>query len=697
MKDRILKMMESVTSFQALSKKLNISKANLKDQMNELVKENKVYLDNETGFYYLVKTGTIIMNTKGFGFIKTDTIDEDDYYVPDYELNDIYDGDLVTFYVEKGYHEKPFAKIVKVIKRGHEKIIGQIIIKRVKGDPKYYILSNDNKFNVKARVKIKDLGNAVEGTVVIGTLKYLKNSLEASIDQVLGHIDDPGMDISLIALKYGFEAKFSDDVMAEVDKVNTEVLESELKNRVDFTNKTIITIDGDDSKDFDDAVSLKLLDNGNYELGVYIADVSHYVKFDSELDMEAKKRGTSVYLASTVIPMLPHKLSNGICSLNEDVIRLVLACTMEIDLKGNLKSYDIKEGYIKSKHRMTYNKVNQILKGNTTLIEEYNDIYDMILKMNDLAHIIRRRREKKGGIEFEVAEYKIDLNTDGSPKEIKIRTRGDAEMLIEDFMLQANETVSYHLSIMELPCVYRVHEKPDQEKLRNVFTLLSNLGYTNKVSQNDIHPKVIQEALKSIEDETNSFIANQMLLRAMMKAKYTTQNLGHYGLSMQYYSHFTSPIRRYPDLILHRIIKECLLHPTKLNQRLNYYNENLELICVSNSISERKAIECEREVNDMLFAWYMQSHINETYEGMISSVLSFGMFVSLNNGVEGLIHIRNLDGYFVFDEKNLTLTNGTKTYKLGDKIKIVVTASNRNTRQIDFLLEEDYNKLYGVN
>ena len=531
--------------------------------------------------------------------------------------------------------------------------------------------------------------------VVSADIKYEGTAINGQVTEILGYKDDPGIEISQIALEYGFNSSFDDNTLLELENIPNEVLESQKENRADFTNKNIITIDGDDSKDFDDAVYVEKLDNGNYLLEVYIADVSEYVKENSSLDKEALQRGTSVYLADRVIPMLPRKLSNGICSLNEGVERLVLACLMEIDYKGNLVNYEICEGVIKSKHRMTYNNVNKILENDSELCNKYSDIVPMLNLMKELSDIIRNRRYKKGGLEFEIDEYKITLNPDGSPKDIILRERKTAEKLIEDFMLQANETVAYHMNIMNMPCVYRIHEKPDQEKLHNVFKLISSMGIHLKQTQNDIHPKIIQDALEKISYSPYQPILNNMLLRSMMKAKYDSKCLGHYGLSMNYYCHFTSPIRRYPDLMVHRLIKQLLIHPNNLEEQINYYESIIDDISSKNSLSERKAIECERTVDDMLYAWYMQNNIKKKYTGMITSMTSFGMFVTLENGIEGLIPYRDMDGYFIYDDKKMCVFNANRKYTLGDNVGIIVMHSSKETRKIEFMLEEDYEGYFG--
>ena len=389
--------------------------------------------------------------------------------------------------------------------------------------------------------------------------------------------------------------------------------------------------------------------------------------------------------------MIPHKLSDGICSLVEGEDRLVLACLMEIDIKGRLVNYDIKEGVIKSKHRMTYKKVNLILNNDKDLCEEYKDIVPMINKMHDLSKIIRNVRHKKGAIDFDTAEYKFKLTESGFPKSITKSERLDAEMLIEDFMLKANETIAYHMNIMNLPIVYRVHEKPDQEKLHQIFDVIKYLGVDVKTFKDDINPHDIQHLLEGLDDNPNKEIINNMVLRGMMKAKYSDKCLGHYGLQMIYYCHFTSPIRRYPDLITHRMIKKLLLHPSDyFLDDLTKYSNMLGDIAIQNSNSEKKSVDCERAVNDMLYAWYMSKHIGEEYKGIITSITSFGMFVEIENGIEGLISYRNMDGYFEFNEKTISASDGIRKYKLGDRVSIRVLSSNRLTRQIDFILSEDY-------
>lgn len=674
-----------------INKITNISNNKIRKILEELISEGLVMIVNKN--YYIKKTGTIEIKNNGYGFINVPS-EEQEYYVDRNDNNGAYTGDIVEFYVLpalKG-QRKDNAVVTRVLKHSNEFIYGLLITKKNKHGIKYQIISRNKDFDVKASVLPQDLNGAVDGSIVVGKLDNLDKDPTAVVTKIVGHKDDPGVDISLIALEYGFEASFPDEVMNEASKLDKPVDASLYASRRDFRNDLVITIDGDDSKDFDDAVSVKILANGNYELSVHIADVAEYVKDSSPLDKEAYKRGTSVYLADRVIPMLPHALSNGICSLNEGVDRLTLSCIMELDNEANIISYDITEGIIKSAHRMTYNNVNKIILGDQEVINEYPDLTEMVSLMVSLSKKIRAKREANGALDFDVPEYKIDLNERGEPIKFNLRQRGPAEMLIEDFMLKANEVVAYHLNKLDLPCIYRVHEAPDQEKLENVFKFIDNLGVKVKKSKNGIMPKTIQDAMSKVKEETDSyFVVNQMMLRAMMKAKYSEELIGHYGLALDYYCHFTSPIRRYPDLMVHRIIKTLLLHAgSDFDEKYMRINYDIHEKAYNSSEAERKAIDCEREVDDMLMAIYMQKHIGEVYEGQITSVTQFGMFVTIDGGIEGLVHINNMSGYYVFDDKKMSLSSYNKTFTLGDKITIVVVGASKKDRSVDFMLKDDY-------
>ncbi len=675
-----------------INKITNISKTEIKKILDDLIKEDKVMLVNK--LYYLKNSGIIEIKDKGFGFVKTE--DDVEYYVERDGNNGAYTGDSVEFYIlpKVGRQKKDTAVVTKILKHSNEFIYGELIEKKSKKGIKYQIISANKDFDVKAYVAPSDLNGAVVGNIVVAKLSKEGTLFKGVITKIVGHKDDPGVDISLVALKYGFESAYPSEVMDEAISLPKSVDVAKYKKREDFREDKVITIDGDDSKDFDDAICVKKLSNGNYKLYVHIADVSEYVIEDSNLDIEALNRGTSVYLADRVIAMLPHTLSNGICSLNEGVDRLVLSCIMEFSNDAKLLKYEIKEGIIKSCHRMTYNKVNKMLNGDKELIDEYIDIYPMILDAHELAQKIRAIRVKGGALDFDVPEYKVLLDDKGKAISFDLRERDEAELLIEDFMLKANEVVAYHMNISNLPCVYRIHENPDQEKLRNTLSFIEKLGYNIPKTKDDIKPSQLQKLMNDVKNEnTDYFVVNQMMLRSMMKAKYSEECIGHYGLALRYYCHFTSPIRRYPDLMTHRLIKKLLLHPKKtFDDDYMKYMLSLHEICVKSSEQERKAIECEREVNDMLMAEYMTSHIGESYSGVINSITQFGMFVSLDSGIEGLVHISNMNGFFVYDNKNMTLSSYKRKYTVGDRVKIVVIGASKKDRSVDFILKEDMRK-----
>lgn len=692
-KEQIIeKLNMGITYLGPLASALKISKKQLLPILEEMISEHFVFQDGKNTFG-IIKTGVIDRKNSDYGFIRVEN-EENDYYVPEEDMYNLYSGDIVEFYPYDASYRLLNARIIRVLERKNHFIIGRYEQRVKKGKIKAYIHSTSSRFKVTAIVK-RDLPNITNGMIVYASVSYIGTAVEASILEVLGHPDDPGIDITQIALEYGFSLDFTLDVAKEINFINDEVKEEELKGRRDFTNLNIFTIDGDDSKDFDDAVSIELDALGNYQLGVYIADVSHYVKEGMALDEEALKRGTSVYLADRVIPMIPHKLSNGICSLNENVIRLVLACIMKISPTGKLLDYEICEGFIKSKHRMTYHKVNEMLHGNKEIITQYEDIYESIIQMHKLSLILRNIRHKKGALEFETKEYRFKLNEDSSPKEIVEIKRDEAEKMIEDFMLMANETVAYNMCIMHLPCMYRVHEQPDQEKLLNAFSQIQSMGIDIDIPKSTISPKTIQKVLEKEYDSTIWPIINNFMLRSMMKAKYSKECLGHYGLAMKYYCHFTSPIRRYPDLIVHRMIKKLFLHPNDLEKDMHHFQQILGEVALKNSKSERNAIECERSVNDMLFAWYMNSHIDEAFIGYITSMTSFGIFVTLPNGVEGLISTDSMKGFISYNEERNSYIVGNRQYKLGQEVKIIVVRANKQSRRVDFMFENDYNKVGG--
>ncbi len=687
--DIVFVLNQGITNLWDIKNQLKSSKKSLLPILEELVEEDIVFHTPGSLIYGLKKQGQIEVKPAGYGFISVDGEDKD-YYVNAKELFNVYDGDFVEFYPFDDASKLLNGKIIRVVRRSHTHIIGTYKKKFRKGKLRPLIQSTDPRFDVKAIVK-KDLPDIEDGMIVYAELAYVGTAIEANILEVLGHKDDPGIEIRQIALEYGFQTEFPVEVAKELTSIADSVAEEQKMGRRDFRRELIFTIDGDDSKDFDDAISLTKNLDGTFSLGVYIADVAEYVKEGHPLDQEALKRGTSVYLADRVIPMLPHKLSNGICSLNEGVDRLVLACLMKISKEGNLVDYEICEGVICSRHRMTYHKVNLILDKNQEMLALYPELVEPLDQMLELSQIIRSKRVKKGGIDFDVKEYRFELDSLGAPTSIIERTRDKAEKMIEDFMLMANETVAYHMNIMHLPCMYRIHEKPDQEKLLQTYAQIKALGGSVSESKKNISAKNIQETLRLAEDSAYKPIIHDLLLRSMMKAKYSDTCIGHYGLAMYYYCHFTSPIRRYPDLMVHRIIKLLLLHPKDFEKDLLHFQELLGATAAQNSVSERNAVECERAVDDMLYAWYMEQRLHQSHEGIITSVTSFGLFVSLDNGIEGLVALDNMAGYYEYDPVSISYRSGKKSYGLGQRVTVVVVGASRKTRRVDFMFLEDYN------
>ena len=512
------------------------------------------------------------------------------------------------------------------------------------------------------------------------------NYYQGEVVRVLGHKDDPGVDILSIAAKHQINDIFPDEVIEELKIIPNEVSLDEFSHRTDLTGDIIFTIDGDDTKDIDDAISIKKNENGNYILGVHIADVSHYVKEGSALYQEAFNRGTSSYLANTVIPMLPHQLSNGICSLNPNEVRLTLSCVMEIDFNGNVLDSDIFESYIKSRKQMTYKNVNKILEDGI-VPSGYEEFKDDLLLMKELADIIRKRKISKGYIEFDENEPKIITDENGRAIDVQKRERGAGEKLIEDFMIIANETVASTISYMELPFIYRVHGTPDDEKIKQFLNLTSVLGYNVKANVKNINPKTIQGMLNQLRDKKEFSVLSAMLLRSMKKAVYDNVNIGHFGLASKYYTHFTSPIRRFPDLTVHRLLRTYLFEHKINNEMISYFSKSLPAIAKQSSEREREAIQCERDVDDMKMAEYMEGHIGERYRGIINTVTNYGIYVLLPNLIEGLVRIDDLtDDYYFYDESTYSLVgkSSKKRYMLGNMVDVVVSSVVKEKGLINF-------------
>lgn len=661
----------------------------LSDELRKLTDEVVVYHSNKDKYMMLEKShlrkGVMRTNKKGFGFVEVENMDDDIYVAQDNMNGAIHDDIVLVEITSKMNLDRLEGRILKVIKRQVQRYIGEITFD-AKG--KGHIKLDDNKIKLNIEIPKDKTLNAVDGhKVVVELVKKLNNNLkyEGKVVEIIGHKNDPGVDILSIIYKYNINTVFPDDVKEEVANINMEVLPEEYHGRRDLRDQMIFTIDGDDTKDIDDAISIEKFANGHYKLGVHIADVSYYVKEGSPLDNEAMERGTSVYLVDRVIPMLPHELSNGICSLNPNVDRLAISCVMEFDSTGKQLDYEIFPSVIKSRIQMTYKKVNSILEKNV-VPEGYEPYADTLREMSELATILRKAKVRRGYINFDIDEAKILVDENCKPTEITVRERGVGENLIEDFMIAANECVATHIYFMNLPFIYRVHEVPKEEKIRSFLGFVSNLGYSIPGDIKDTKPTTMQRILKALEDKPEYKILSSLLLRCMQKAVYKPVNLGHYGLASTCYTHFTSPIRRYPDTTVHRLLRTYLFENKIDNSTIRKWEEKLVYVADHSSDRERASVDCEREVEDMKMAEYMESHIGEEFDGMISSVTSFGMFVELDNLVEGLVPLRDMPDFFVYDEERMTLT-GEKShvkYTIGERVRVKVVRASKEDKTIDF-------------
>ena len=629
--------------------------------------------------------GTFISHPKGFGFVEVEGQAED-YYVPEGKTNGAFHMDKVqVVLLPKSQGKRQEVEIVKILERGIEKIVGTFQKSKNFG----FVVPDNTKIASDVFVPIERSKGAVDGhKVVVELTSYGGEGRkpEGKVVEILGHINDPGVDIISIVRGYDLPMEFGERVLNQAERVSNEVSEADMAGRLDLRDVVMVTIDGEDAKDLDDAVSLSM-DGEDYELGVHIADVTNYVQENSALDREALKRGTSVYLVDRVIPMLPHTLSNGICSLNAGVNRLALSCLMKINKKGEVIDYKIAETVIKVDRRMSYTAVKKILEDkDEETIKEYEELVPMFELMEKLAGILRAKRKKRGSIDFDFPETKIILDREGHPIDIKPYDRNTATKIIEDFMLIANETVAQHFYWQELPFVYRTHENPDPEKIEKLCLFIHNFGYGIKTNKEEVHPKEIQKLLTKIEGTPEEALISRLTLRSMKQAKYSVESSGHFGLACQFYCHFTSPIRRYPDLQIHRIIKEQLRGRLK-ESRIEHYDKILPEVARHSSEMERRADEAERETDKLKKAEYMESRVGNCYEGVISSITSWGIYVELPDTVEGMIHVSKLPGdYFYYDESSYEMVgqDSGKRYKLGEKIKIRVDGIDKMTRTIDF-------------
>lgn len=644
--------------------------------------------------------GTFRANERGFGFVTIDP-EEDDIYIPKEATGYAMDGDTVAIDIIKtadtAMDRGAEGKVVEIRKRATTQLAGEFVAyteEEISETDLYgVVIPKDKKLNQFKVYATAEGIRPVDGSIVMVELthypeKNYATSLEGIVKQVIGHKNDPGMDILSIVVSNGIPTKFPDDVLAEADQVPDTINEKDLVGRRDLREQLIVTIDGEDAKDLDDAVTVKKLANGNYFLGVHIADVSNYVTEGSQLDREAYERGTSVYLTDRVIPMIPQRLSNGICSLNPHVPRLTMSCEMEIDPNGQVVSHDIFPSVIQTTERMTYTAVNQILEEqDEQVMERYQQLVPMFQEMQELHQILEEMRIRRGAISFEDREAKILVEPDGQPTDILLRSRGVGERLIESFMLAANETVAEHFNKRNFPFIYRIHEQPKEEKMQRFFDFASALGIVVRGTKGTITPKDLQKVIENVEDKPESAVINTMLLRSMQQARYSEDNFGHYGLAAEYYTHFTSPIRRYPDLIVHRLIRSYGQDPSEANQ--TYWENELPEIAEHSSKMERRAVEAEREVDAMKKAEYMMDKVGEEFEGIISSVVKFGLFIELPNTIEGLIHINELkQDYFHFIENHLALVGERTglTFKIGQKVRVKVIKADPEERAIDFEL-----------
>lgn len=662
----------------------------LVDVLEKLVEEYIVY-KTKKGKYILLKNcpslkiGKLTVNKKGYGFVLLEK--EEDLYIASDNMNGaIHDDYVLAEIIRSGVKKE--GRVLKILRRDINDMVGEIVVK----DNKMFIDLDDDKKDIDLVIRKETLKNCVPGhKVVVRLLKELgpKRYL-AEVIRILGHKDDPGVDILSIAYKYGIETEFNDKVKKELEEIPTEVNENDLDGRLDLTDKMIFTIDGAHTKDIDDAISLEK-ENENYVLGVHIADVSNYVRENTALGDTAYDRGTSCYLADTVIPMIPHKLSNGICSLNEGVLRLTMSCIMTINPKGKVIAYDIQPSYIKSRKKMTYDAVNDILMRDK-VAPGYEEFAEILKQMNQLAHILRKEKESRGYIDFDLDEAEVVQDENGVAIDIVKREREDGEKLIEDFMIVANETVASHIANMDLPFIYRVHGTPNSEKIDDFVNLVKLLGYELQTKVTDLTPITMQKLLDELADKEEFKILSSMLLRSMKKAEYSKDNIGHFGLASRAYTHFTSPIRRFPDLTVHRLLKKYLVEKDLSMSTIHYYDTALVDIAEHSSEKEVGSVNAERDVLDMKMAEYMESHIGEIYEGVISTVTNFGFFVELPNMVEGLVHVNTLKGdfYNYIPEKLALIGTNTKAqYRIGDHVTIKVIAASKETAMIDFEIVKD--------
>lgn len=662
----------------------------LQEVLDALVEEGKITL-SKRGKYSKGQakriTGTFQANIRGFGFVMVEGEDED-IFIPGENVNGAFQGDEVECIITgaPGGKRKE-GKIVRIVSHQVKKIVGLYEKSKSFG----FVRPDNQRYLKDVYIPAgKEMGAMDGHKVVVELTSYGQEHAkpEGKIVEIIGHVNDPGADILSIVKDYDLPTEFPEKVLNQAVRVGKDVSEADCAGRLDLRDWQMVTIDGEDAKDLDDAVSLTMKDE-NYQLGVHIADVTNYVQEKSALDREALKRGTSVYLADRVIPMLPHVLSNGICSLNAGEDRLALSCIMTVSPKGEVIDHQIAETVIRVDKRMSYTGVSKVLAEEPEALEEDEDFVPMIQKMQELSTILRERRGKRGSIDFDFPETKITLNDKGEPVEIKPYDRNTATRIIEDFMLIANETVAEDYFWQEIPFLYRSHENPDPEKIRRLGTFINNFGYSIKIGD-EIHPKELQKLLVKIEGSDEENLIARLTLRSMKRASYTTECVGHFGLAAKYYCHFTSPIRRYPDLQIHRIIKENL-HGGMSDKRSEHFAAILPEVAKQTSATERRADDAERDTDKLKMVQYMEKHIGETFEGVVSGMTAWGIYVELPNTIEGMISVASLrDGYYIYDENHYEMVNETtgRTFKLGQRLNVKVINCDKILRTIDFELAE---------
>ena len=669
-------------------------RSDLKLMLDQMISEGLITIENKGRYIKMPPdqlNGTFMATQKGFGFVRVEGMADDIFIPEEYTKNAFHEDKVsVKLTADAAGGRRAEGVITAVLERTHDHVVGTYQQSRKFG----FVVPDNKKFTKDIFVPQGQSMNAVTGhKVVVQMTDYgsrFKNP-EGRIIEILGRADDPGTDVLSIIRAYNLPEEFPKEVMEQVAHSPSEVLEREKAGRRDLRNLQTVTIDGEDAKDLDDAVTIEKRD-GKYYLGVHIADVSHYVKEGSPLDKEAVKRGTSVYLTDRVIPMLPRQLSNGICSLNAGVDRLALSCLMEIDEKGNIIGHEIAETLICVDRRMTYTAVKQIIEDHDEAVcSMYSDFVPMFELMYELSLLLRQKRKKRGGIDFDFPESKIILDKHGKPVDIRPYEHNSATNLIEDFMLAANETIAEDYFWQEIPFLYRTHETPDSERIQKLASMIGKFGYYLKSSHEEVHPKEFQKLLGKISGTPQEPLISRLVLRSMKQARYTTENTGHFGLAVKYYCHFTSPIRRYPDLQIHRIIKESL-HGGLSERRLSHYDKILPEVAMTSSSTERRADEAEREVDKLKKVEYMSAHIGEKFDGVISGLTGYGMYVELSNTCEGLVRLESMtDDYYIYDEGNYVIVGETtgRRFGLGDRAAIIVAGTDITARTIDFELAEE--------